>query len=47
MRKFILMLLPILMLCGCGQKEEKNVDLHQLIHTMETVVDFGNTTKKC
>ena len=45
MRKFILMLLPILMLCGCGQKEEKNVDLHQLIHTMETVVDFGNTTE--
>ena len=33
------------MLCGCGQKEEKNVDLHQLIHTMETVVDFGNTTE--
>ena len=45
MRKFILILLPILMLCGCGQKEEKNVDLHQLIHTMETVVDFGNTTE--
>ena len=26
-------------------KKRKNVDLHQLIHTMETVVDFGNTTE--
>lgn len=26
-------------------KRGKNVDLHQLIHTMETVVDFGNTTE--
>ncbi len=36
MRKFILMLLPILMLCGCGQKEEKKCRL------TSTYTHYGN-----
>ncbi len=46
MRKILLILLPFFILCGCGEKEEKNINLHRLIHTMETVVDFGNAEEK-
>lgn len=47
MRKISFILFSILiLLCGCGKVQEKTADLHEVIHSLENISDFGNATEE-